>query len=213
MRWLEAIHILDITAETVSRAMLSGCIARFGCPETITTDQGHQFESQLFHSLAKICGTHLSRTTPHHPTANGLVERLHRTLKAAIMCHADQQWTEALPLVLGIRTAFKENLQSSTPELIYGEPLWIPGEFLVPATPKAEPSIFIQQFHHHMSQLCPTLAARHAFPATFIHKSPQDSSHIFFAARHHTVAHTDETLQIVVWGRQVAYSAPGTWSL
>jgi hypothetical protein len=31
---------------------------------------------------------------------NGLVERFHRTLKAAILCHADQQWTEALPLVL-----------------------------------------------------------------------------------------------------------------
>jgi len=55
---------------------------------TITTDQGRQFESQLFHSLAKMCGIHLSRTTPHHPAANGLVERLHCTLKAALMCHA-----------------------------------------------------------------------------------------------------------------------------
>ena len=63
------------------------------------------------HSLAKMCGTHLSRTTPHHSTANGLVERLHRTLKAAIMCHADQQWTDVLPLfLLDIRTAFKEDL-------------------------------------------------------------------------------------------------------
>ena len=73
---------------------------------TITTDQGRQFESQLFNSLAKTCDTHLTRTTPHHPTSNGLVERLHRTMKAAITCDADEQWTEALPLVLlGIRTA------------------------------------------------------------------------------------------------------------
>jgi hypothetical protein len=42
------------------------------------------------------------------------------TLKAAIMCHADQRWTEALPLVLlGIRTAFKEDLQASVAELVY----------------------------------------------------------------------------------------------
>jgi hypothetical protein len=42
------------------------------------------------------------------------VERFHRTLKAAIMCHVDQQWTEALPpVLLGIRTAFKEDLQAS----------------------------------------------------------------------------------------------------
>jgi hypothetical protein len=68
-------------------------------------------------------------------TANGVVERFHRALKAAIMCHADQQWTEALPLVLlGIRTAFKEDLQASVAELVYGEPLRLPGELLTPGT-------------------------------------------------------------------------------
>jgi cleavage and polyadenylation specificity factor subunit 1 len=69
----------------VARALLTG----FGCPQSITTDQGHQFETQLFQSLARICGIQLSRTTAYHPTANGLVERFHWTLKAAIMCHAD----------------------------------------------------------------------------------------------------------------------------
>jgi cleavage and polyadenylation specificity factor subunit 1 len=103
-RWPEVILITDITADTVARALLTGWISRFGCPQTITTDQGWQFESQLFKSLANMCGIQLSRTTAHHTAANGLVERFHRTLKAAIVCHADQQWTEALPLVLlGIR--------------------------------------------------------------------------------------------------------------
>ena len=69
-------------------------------------------------NLAIMCGINLCRTTPYHPAANGLVERLHRTLKAAIMCHADKQWTEALPQVLlGLRTTYKEDLQSSAAEL------------------------------------------------------------------------------------------------
>jgi cleavage and polyadenylation specificity factor subunit 1 len=52
--------------------------------------------------------------TSFHPAANGLVERFRRMLKAAIMCHADQHWTEALPLaLLGIRTSFKVDLQAS----------------------------------------------------------------------------------------------------
>jgi hypothetical protein len=68
-----------------------------------------------------MCGTQLSRTTAHHPAANGLVKRFHRSLKAAIMCHADQQWTEALPLVLlGIRTSYKADLQAFVAELVYG---------------------------------------------------------------------------------------------
>jgi cleavage and polyadenylation specificity factor subunit 1 len=84
-----------------------------------------------------MCGIQLARTAAHHPAANGLVERFYRTLKAAIMCHTDQQWTETLPLVLlGIRTAYKENLQASVAEFVYGEPLRIPGELL---TPTAEP--------------------------------------------------------------------------
>jgi cleavage and polyadenylation specificity factor subunit 1 len=81
----------------VARALLTGWISRFGCPQAITTDQGRQFQSQLFQTLARVCGIQIARTTAHHPAANGLVERFHRTLKAAIMCHADQQWTETLP--------------------------------------------------------------------------------------------------------------------
>jgi cleavage and polyadenylation specificity factor subunit 1 len=95
--WPEVIPNPYITANTMERALLTGWISRFGCPQTITTDQGRQVESQLFRSLANLCAIQPSRTTAHNTADNGLVERFHRTLKAAIMCHADQQSTEALP--------------------------------------------------------------------------------------------------------------------
>ena len=178
--WPEAFPIPDITAETVSRAPRSGWITRFGCPQTITTDQGRQFESNLFHSLAKMCRIHLCRMTPHHPAANGLVEHLHHTMKAIIMCHGDEQWTEALTLVpLGIRTAYKEDMQSSMAELVYGEPLRVPGELLAAASPNGEASTFIQQLCHQMDHLRPTPTACHSSPATFVHKDLQDSTHTF----------------------------------
>ena len=89
--WPEAIPLQDITAETVAQALISGWIARYVCPQTITTDQGRQFESQLFHSLASISGIHLSRTTAFYPAANGLVERLHCSQKAAIICREQER--------------------------------------------------------------------------------------------------------------------------
>jgi hypothetical protein len=81
---------LQMTASRAGQKPYPSRTSRFGCPQTNTTDQGRQFESQLFHSLARLCRIQLSRKTAYHPAANGLVERFHRTLKAAIMCHADQ---------------------------------------------------------------------------------------------------------------------------
>jgi hypothetical protein len=62
----------EITAETVARALLSVSITRYGCPQTITTEQGRQFESQLFHVLANLCGIYLSYTMAFHAAANAL---------------------------------------------------------------------------------------------------------------------------------------------
>jgi hypothetical protein len=57
------------------------------------------------------------------------------------MYHVDQQWTEALPLaLLSIRISFKEDLQASVAELVYGETLRIPGEFLSTTTDIVEPT-------------------------------------------------------------------------
>ena len=90
-----------------------------------------------------MCGIQQTRTTPYHPTTNGLVERLYPTLKTAIMCHEGTTWAEALPIILlGIRTAYKEDLRSSAAELIYGEPLRVSSALLVPTGSKMEPSIF-----------------------------------------------------------------------
>jgi hypothetical protein len=55
VHWPEAISIPDTTADTVVRAFLTGCRSHFGCRQKIT-DQGRQFESQLFHFLMKLCG-------------------------------------------------------------------------------------------------------------------------------------------------------------
>jgi hypothetical protein len=164
----------------MTRALLADWISCFGCPQTIRTDQGRQFDSQLFHSLVNLCGIQISRKTAHNPAVNGFVKRSHRTLNAAIMFHADQHWTEALPLVLlGIRMEFKADLQASLAEIIYSEPLRIPDELLTPAADPVDPAHFITQLRQHMARLRAVLAARQASPATFLHSDLEKCTHVF----------------------------------
>jgi hypothetical protein len=105
---------------------------------------------------------------------------MNRSLKAAIMCGAQERWTEVLPLVLlGMRTAFKEDLQASLAELAHGEPLRIPGELLAASPTTGDPSEFITQLRRNFEQLRPVPASRHASLAVFVHKNLADSTHVF----------------------------------
>ena len=147
-RWPEAVPLPDQEASTVARAFFETWISRFGVPLRVTTDQGRQFESFLFKHLNILTGTTHIRTTAYHPAANGMVERLHRQLKAAIRCHR-QRWTEVLPLVLlGIRSAWKEDLDATAAEMVYGQPLRLPGEFLAhqnPGDDNLSAAVFVRQ--------------------------------------------------------------------
>ena len=133
--WPEEIPIGNITAETVAEAFVSGWIAIFGTPSTITTDRGRQFESALWSQLTRLLGSKRIHTTSYHPIANGLVERFHRQLKASLKSQPDTtRWAEALPLVLlGIRTAYKQDAMCTAAELVYGTTLRLPGEFFTPS--------------------------------------------------------------------------------
>ena len=77
----------------------------------------------------KGLGIEVKFTTAYHPEANGMVERFHRTLKAAIRCRlTDNKWSQALLWVLlGLRNTPKDHVGASSAEVMFGTTLPVPG--------------------------------------------------------------------------------------
>jgi transposase InsO family protein len=157
-RWPEAIPLEDSTAESCSNAILRSWIARFGMPDILVSDRRPQFMGKIWAELTKLLGIKAANTCAYRPQANGMVERLHRQLKRALKARmATSDWMTHLPVaLLGIRSAWREGLDASPAELLYGKTLRLPGELAGEPSDFQPTSDFIQQLRQSIADLKPS---------------------------------------------------------
>ena len=113
----------DMTAETVANKIVEFSMI-FGLPESILSDQGAQFQSQLLESLWEALDIHQLRTSPFHPQTDGLTERINRTVKEMLthfVNEAQSDWDEKLhKLAFAYNTSVHSTTEFSPYELLFG---------------------------------------------------------------------------------------------
>lgn len=181
-RWPEAFPLKEITAEIVAKTLYEGWISRFGCPIKLTSDQGRQFESNLFKELMILMGIIKTRTTPYHPQCNGLVERWHRSLKAALMARLNNKcWVDELATVmLGLRTTIKLDTGVTAAQMLYGSNIRLPGDFYDTTDLKISDSEnFVNKLKAVIDGLKPSNRKNKSPNKIFVHKDLYDCEYIF----------------------------------
>ena len=89
-------------------------IPLWGCPSTLSSDNGLQFCAQLAVAVYKLLGIHKLTTSAYHPTGNGGVERVNHTMAQmqAMVCNEHQNDRDAhLPHV---EYAYNKSVSAAT---------------------------------------------------------------------------------------------------
>lgn len=129
-KWMEAVPTPDHKADTIARTLITHFVSKFGIPLSLHSDQGRDFESQLFKEMCKLLGIEKTRTTPWHPQSDGLVERFNRTLETMLKqtIKEDQSdWDLQAPLCcMAYRAATHETTRQTPNMMMLGRNLSLP---------------------------------------------------------------------------------------
>ena len=129
-RFLIAVPIRNKMARTVAEVLYQHVFCVFGTPRQLRTDQGREFENELLTCLCATFGIRKLRTTAYHPSANGRVERSHRTLNsiiAKVISENQRNWHEVLSFAVAAYNASPSESTKYSPNfLMFGREVLTP---------------------------------------------------------------------------------------
>src|SRR6218665_615981 len=108
-------------ATTVAKAFVETVVVRYEVPLQILTDQGRNFEGQVFYEMCRLQEIDKACTTTYHPRCNGMIERFHRTMISKIgkvVEESKKNWETVLPYALGAYRASSHETTGYSPNCL-----------------------------------------------------------------------------------------------
>ena len=133
----------DQKAQTVAKAFDREWISVFGTPRIVHSDQGTNFESDVFQEMCKLLQISKSRTTAYHPHGNSQCERFNSTLLSMMHAHArdnPKTWDVNLHHIVMFYNATKHSSTDVEPNrIMLGRNIDMPIDITMPADPSVQP--------------------------------------------------------------------------
>lgn len=134
-RYLVAIPIEDQKTETIVKALIDGWIYTFGVMETLHSDNGKNFASNLYKEVMKQLGIVKTYTPIYSPSGNR-VERSHRVLGEILRSdrrYDADKWTNKISAaLLAYNASVNRYLGVSPYEAVFGRPVSLPIDLIFP---------------------------------------------------------------------------------
>ena len=122
-RFPEVIPVRSIKSQIILRHLMD-FFSKFGLPREIQSDRGTNFTSRIFEERLKELGIRHNLSAAYHPESQGVLERLHSTLKSMLTkyCHdCPEEWDKNIPyLLFALRSAPSETLGFTPFEMVFG---------------------------------------------------------------------------------------------
>ena len=126
-----AIPLSKIDAPTIAVSFAEQFICRFGCPESIQTDQGPQFMSEIMAGFAELFKIKQYKSSAYHPQSLGALERSHHTFVEYLRHYCESSnWDQWLPFAMfSFNTSVHESTGITPHEIVFGRKAILPSEF------------------------------------------------------------------------------------
>ena len=123
-KFVQAFPLRNTTSTTLATKVMDEFVCRFGCFESLHSDQGSNVDGAVFNSLCELIDAAKTRTTPYHPQGDGQVERLNKTLVKILrklVSDHHRDWASLVPkAVLAYNSSVHESTGYTPYRLMFG---------------------------------------------------------------------------------------------
>ena len=112
-KYAELCVVINKEASSISTAIISNWICRFGIPGQIMTDGGKEFANKLLDHICKTLNIAKNKTTPAHPQCNAQVEIVNKSIKKYLATMTDNA-LDWIPLIPTLAFAYNTSVHNTT---------------------------------------------------------------------------------------------------